>query len=230
MRKKIYYKNKIIGELTYRKDDTKSDRMIKIIQKNYPSLKAFFGFEIAPIKIHLLYSRAEIDKYWGSKTPIWMSGFIKGKNKIYVLSLLVCRKVSCHLEGTINKIVVHELVHLFIKKINKSPFGWLSEGLALFLAKQIKGKSIKREDWKFLAKAGFITNSKLAWTKVASRSGYQASYLLVSFLLKQYGKNKLMKLLKINANEKNVHKRLEQVLGINLNGFVKNFQKKLKLL
>lgn len=230
MEKKIYCKNKIIGEITYRKYDRKSDGIIKIIQKSYPPLKAFFNFGIAPIKIHLLYSRSEINKYWGAKTSIWMCGFIKRRNKIYVLSPLICQKVSRHTENAIYKVVIHELVHLFIKKINKSPLGWLNEGLALFLAEQIRGRSIKKADWEFLIKCNFITNPKLNWTKIANRNGYKAAYLLVNFLLKRYGKNKLMKLLNINANKNNAAKKLEQVLKISLSEFINNFQKILKFI
>jgi len=230
IKKGIYLNDKKIGIITHREGDRGSSKIIQVVQKNYPFLRCFFGFEIAPIKIHLLYSRDAINKVWGAKTPIWMCGFVKGRNKIYVLSPLICRKVSQHTENAIYKVVIHELVHLFIKKMNKSPLGWLNEGLSLFLAKQIKDKSIKRADWKFLMKCGFITNPELKWTKIGNRSGYKASYLLVIFLMKQYGKNKLMKLLNINANKRNPAKKLEQVFKISLEELIKNFQKTLKFI
>ena len=77
MKKKIYCKNKIIGEITYRNDDRKCNKVIKIIQKNYPRLKAFFGLEIAPIKIHLLYSRSEINRHWALKLLSGCVGLLK---------------------------------------------------------------------------------------------------------------------------------------------------------
>lgn len=230
MKKKIYYNNKIIGEITYQKYDRKSDKIIKVIQKNYPLLKDFFDFELSPIKIHLLYSRAEMNKHWGTKTPSWICGFVKGKNKIYILSPLISQKVSNHPESTIYKAIIHELVHLFVKKINKNPLAWLNEGLALVLAKQMKDNTIKKNDWDFLMKHNFITEPKVDWEEFENKSGYKASYILANFLCKNYKKDKIIKLLRINAKEKTAIKKLEEILNAKKNEFIKKIEKNINFI
>lgn len=232
MKRKIYCKNKIIGEIKYQENDEKSDKIIQIIQKKYHLLKNFFGFKVSPIKINLLYSRAEINKYWGVETPIWICGFIKGKNKIYILSPSVSEKISKHSATSIYKVAIHELVHLFVEKINKKPLSWLNEGLALVLANQIKSNAIKKKDWEFLKKNGFINNPKISWKTFENKSGYQASYILVNFLF-NHKKEKIKELLNINITNKKrgvLIKEMENILNLTENEFIRKVEKKIKFL
>lgn len=230
MKKNIYYKDKILGEIIYKKNDKWVNELIEVIQKKYSLLQKFFDFEISPIIIHLLYYRIEVNKYWGAKTPNWICGFARGKNKIYILSPLVSKKISGHSKSNIHKVVIHEIVHLFIKKMNLNSLAWLNEGLALFLAKQIKNNSIKKANWNFLMKHHFLINSKFDLGRFGNKDGYKASYILVNFLFKNYKRDNIIKLIQINTKKGTTTKELEKILNVNRNEFIKKVEKNIKFL
>lgn len=230
--KKIYLKNKIIAEIFYKKNDNTALKLIDIIKNGYDFLINFFGFSIKNIKIYLLYSRKDINKIWGSKTPKWLCGFTKNqeKNIIYLLSPSVSKKLSNHTIPQIHKTIIHEIAHLFIKKINTYVIRWLNEGLASFLAKQKQKKIIKESDWEYLLKQSFIINPNLEWLSIAKKSSYKISYLFVSFLIKKYGKNKIIKLLKINCRKKIFKDGIEKILNTDVEELKKLFEKEIILI
>ncbi len=196
MEEKIYSKNKIIGELIHRKEDKTATKVIRTIQKNFSRLRKFFGFTIPQIKIHLLYSRAKVDKIWGAKTPNWICGFTKKNNTIYMLSPLISGEVSGHPEKDMRRIVIHEIVHLFIKRINKNPLAWVNEGVALFLANQKKSRNFKESDWQFFINRFFTRD--IDYRSFAQHKGYVISYWLVKTIAKKFGRKKLIDLIKFN--------------------------------
>lgn len=223
MKKKIFFCNKIIGEIIYRKKDTKINNIIKVIEANYPQLREFFGFTIPQFKIILLYSRSEMNKLFGNKTPVWLCGFVKKRNIIYMLSPLVSKKVSIHSEKDIHKVIIHEIVHLFIKRINKNPLTWVNEGIASFLAKQDKSRDFKKSDWQFFVSEVFTKN--IDYRVFAQYKGYNISYWLTKTISKKFDNNKLRDLIKFNPKKDN-KKKLEKILGISIGDFLKTLNSK----
>ena len=229
--KKIKLNNKTIAILIYKKNDKEINKIIKIIQDKYHELESFFNLNIPTVNIELIYSREEINDKYGHKTPNWMIGFVNKKNKnyIYIASPSICEKISAHKKNVIYKVIIHELSHIFINKINKNTLDWLNEGLALYLASQIKKTYIKKENWNFLIKNKFFTNT-INLSTFAEHQGYEISSFLVNFLIKKYGKNKAIELIKINKKSKLIKKKFYKIFGIELEVIISQIKKQIDII
>jgi len=227
VQREFKYSAKGTGILTFRKDDKSADKIIETFRSEYPKLEAFFGIALSKIKIHLLYSRADINKRWGSKTPTWMCGFTKDKKVIYILSPQVSAKVSEHSKDDIYRTLIHETVHLFIRKINKNTIHWLNEGLCLVLAKQTKDNIIRKEDWRFLRNHNFIINASLPWGVLAKMGGYKVSYLLAKLLIEEYNR-KIIDLVRVDPRAENFKNKFEEFVDTTLENFLMKFEKRIR--
>lgn len=99
-------------------------------------LKRIFNVDV-DIKIETINTREEMDNLSGYKTPDWLVGKVK-EGKIYIFSKEVYERVSSHKLDDYEKVLKHEIVHLFIhKSFGKGP-AWFDEGVASILAEQIR--------------------------------------------------------------------------------------------
>lgn len=158
----------------------------KFLSKAGKELSAFFGVDIHKPGIFFLNSRKEIDKSLGRKTEEWLTGWTKG-NAIFVLTPQNYLKESSH--KSINhfwQVLKHEYCHLYFGQIAGVNYPkWLNEGLACYLAGQIKKEPTLKEAMKV-----FKYFRKSDWQV------YNVGYFWVNLLVQKFGKNKMLRLMK----------------------------------
>lgn len=207
-----------IGKIFFKSGDQSVNLIEKLVLSSFRKLNKFYKIDNIGINLRLLYSREEFDKKMGRKTPEWMVGVIL-KNTIYLFSPSVIEKFSTHKKSRLNKIIAHELCHIFNDKINKEILNWIDEGTALFLAGQEKAKDFKKTDWQF-----FIDNfldRNISLQSFAEHEGYKISYWTIRTIAEKFGINKLLDLIKINPKEDNVEGKLEEMLGVPVDNLIK---------
>lgn len=182
----------------------------KVISKflNYENnLAKFFNIKINHVNIFFLKSRKELDLILGRKTEDWLVAFT-GYGSIFILDPKVYYKQSSHKDmGSFWQTLNHECCHLFYYKLAGVNFPkWLDEGFACYLAGQVKKKPTKEEVLKV-----FEYFKKSDWQI------YNIGYFWVKLLIEKFGKEKMLKLLKILDH------------GINEEKFKRNFYKVYKI-
>jgi hypothetical protein len=172
-------------------------------------------------KIFLVKDRRAINKLLGEKTPAWLVGWIDNSN-IFILDKKNYEKESSHryFAKEYSKLIKHELVHVFFLKISgsKSEPDWLWEGLALYLSGQIKSENKPKQFKEFL---------KFHSTHNKRPQVYKEAGFAVEFLIENYGRKKLLKLIKSLKNidtKKQFEKKFKQIYGFEPN--YKNFNQK----
>ena len=174
-------------------------------------------------RIFLVKDRESINKLMGQKTQDWVVGWVNNTN-VFILDKDTYEKESCHKysEKEYFSLIKHELTHVFtqvysgISNRSIEP-NWLWEGIAIYLSDQNKTKKKPNQLKEFLQH--YSQDNK-------SSSVYKESGFAVEFLVKNFGKQKLLKLIKslknINSKEK-FAKKFKEIYGFELN--YKNFQK-----
>lgn len=216
--KDIKINQKQVGKIVLRYDDQSISWVKRLVLSNLRKLNKFYKTDYPEINLELVYSRKEFDDKIGRHTPDWMVG-VSLKNKIYLFSPLSIEKFSTHKKSKLNKIIAHELCHIFNNKINKEILNWVDEGTALFLADQKKAKDFKKSDWYFFID-NFL-NENINLRSFAKHEGYKISYWLVRTIIENLGVNTLYRLIKINPKKGNVRSELEKVLRIPAEDFLK---------
>lgn len=183
----------------FKETDPFKDSVLKEIGHSLEKIKEFFNSPPFPIMVHFAYSRKEFNKFVGQKTPSWMVGYANcSKNEIYFLSPLVFEKESSHKKKDFPRVLTHELVHLFTHQIY--PFyepHWLREGLAYFIAQQGK-LDFKQRARLLINNDNFLSriDTTKNWQRSLYKGAYELSFLWTSFLIKKFGKEKILELLK----------------------------------
>lgn len=198
---------KIVGQ--------KDSWLEKAYQKAMDDLGKFFGInwtEDRP-KVFVLPDRKTINQFMGKETPGWLVGFGgKGMGGVYLLDRTNFEKESENIysDERYEAYLKHELCHCFIDIVTKGyrkPI-WIIEGLTTYLSGQLK--------WKKSVKLTSFLNFFEGHTKEV----YQESGFAVEILLKKYGKEKMLELLKRLSTKpdkeqfKNIFK---EVYGVKLN-------------
>jgi hypothetical protein len=140
-------------------------------------------------QICILDSRAEIDKWRGGKTEPWVVGWANNGRVIYLLNYQNYAAESDHTfhAETFPGLIIHELSHLFygvLSHENASP-RWLCEGTAIYSSGQLK---FKKPIEKF---KNFLDFQKNSGAEIYDESGF-----VVKLLIDNFGKKKLLKLIK----------------------------------
>lgn len=156
--------------------------------KNKKTLDKFFQIKFSLPQIVLFRSRKDVDRYWGWKTQPWMVGWAKSWS-IYMFHPNHYLSESSHTDfKRYWKILFHEHTHLYINKLTDASVPrWLNEGLASYLADQSHAVPDEVTALRVLDKLDMGINDK---------DVYKIGYFWVKLLLKKFGKNKLLQLLK----------------------------------
>jgi len=200
----------------------------KIYNQSMKELDDFFGLNWKRNKprIFLVRDRKSINKLRERNTPDWIVGWVNHRD-VFILDKDTYEKESCHKysEKEYFRLIKHELAHVFTQVLsgifNKPSFpDWLWEGVAIYLSGQNKTKKRPRQLKEFLQY--YSQDNK-------NLEVYHESGFAVEFLVKNYGKQKLLKLIKslkeIDSKEK-FAKKFKEIYGFELD--YKNFQKPLK--
>ncbi len=163
--------------------------LIEEIENKIRELNDFF--EIKPtFSVKLLYEKEEFEFFKSRKTEKWESGFVKD-NIIFVFDPEVLEKFTIHKKEEFFGTIKHEIAHVYIKNICPFLPEWLNEGIATFLGQGSKKESFK----KFLEKREVLPfNIKEGRDKLILI--YVQSPCFVEWLIKNYGKEKLLNFLK----------------------------------
>lgn len=159
------------------------------------NLEEFFGFSLKYMpEIIFVPDRKTIDALKGKKTEPWVVGWV-ADNKIYLLSRDNFEAESSH-EYSNEKyegLIKHELTHCFSDVVSGQTHRpvWLHEGISIFLSGQLKTMPKPENLCQFI---NFYTTG--------GQAVYQESGWAVAHLVNNYGKNKLLKVLKKSKDTK----------------------------
>ncbi len=140
----------------------------------------------------LVPDRKTINKLRGGRTESWSIGWVKN-NDVYILDKKNLEKESTHKYSKeyYSSLLKHELAHAFTLIITHKrikPY-WLWEGIAICLSGQTKLWKKPKELKKFLE-----------FDETYGKELYQESGFAIEFLVKKYGKSKLLKLIESTKN------------------------------
>ncbi|MBR9701691.1 hypothetical protein GOV13_02095 [Candidatus Pacearchaeota archaeon] len=194
----------------------KRDTLIENMRKKAMNeLKKFWGirWEKNIPRIIVWKTRKDINNFKQQQTKDWFIGEANGRN-VFLLDRKNFDKESCHKYSNEKyyKLIKHELSHLFFEILSggkETPY-WLNEGITLYSADQIN---------QFPPINGFSN-----FLTYHSNSGgdiyFKESGFAVELLIKNFGKRKILKLIKslstINS-EKEFKQTFKKIYGFNLN-------------
>ncbi len=188
--------------------------IINSCKKAYQKNKLFFGGDSHFFKITICHTEKEFKKRIEDRYYPWAKGGRLKNNDIVIRSPDNVLSNYKQYGGTksFDTILIHEINHVFTcgKFMKKGPL-WLFEGLAMYLANQ-RPKNSNSIIKKATPKIFFYKYSHKKWDKY-HLIAYPAYYLFTYYLIKKYGKQKLLNLIK--ASNKNTKKK----------DYEKNFQK-----
>jgi hypothetical protein len=197
----------------------------KEYKKSMKELDKFWGLgwtKNTP-QVFLLKDRKTIDNYLRKKTNNWVTGFLNNKMDVFLLSPENYEKDSIHKYSNKEYISLlkHELSHCFFTIISKGQNRviWLDEGIAIYLSGQTNFKFKKPKKLKHFLKS-FHTHED----KVYNESGF-----VIELLVKEYGKEKVIELvrkLKKGKTKEQFNLLFKEIYGFELN--YRNINKKLK--
>lgn len=116
------------------------------------------------------------------------------------------------------KVIVHEFTHVVednIKTEKDIPL-WINEGVAVYEAKQIVGTEQAIVSAKSTGKFPTLKDLETDSYTFGNNNGYTFSYLIVDYIVKTYGYEKLIDLIKTPSE-------FEKILGLSKEDFQKNW-------
>lgn len=231
IKKSIKINNKIVADFYYKGNDNLVEPYIKKFTNQYKKLIKFFNKYPPKITINFIYTRKEMDNYFGEKSPKWLCGMVDNKDmyKMYIFSPLVFEKLTTHKKDEILPTIIHETAHAFVSQINKKCFAWMNEGICQYVENDKKDyKKIKEKNLKWFIENNIFFNPKIKWNIQVEHEGYKISFNLVKYILKTKGKNKFIQLLKIKreGNPEKLKQKMNKIV-CNMDLLLINFSKKL---
>jgi len=183
-------------------------RIFKFLESTQKELKSFFGVTIENPFVFFIESRRDMDRIIGRKTKQWESGWAEN-NSIFILNPKIYTKESSHKDiEHFWQVLKHEYCHLYFTKITGGSLPkWLNEGLACYMADQVKKVPTKKKLLKVFD----------YYSKSDSRI-YSIGYSWTKLLIDRFGKRKLLKLIKsvdCDTSERKFAKKFYQVYGFN---------------
>lgn len=167
-----------------------NSKLSEVYKNSMEELDSFFelGWKYNRPNIVLVPDRKTINSLKGKETEEWFVGWVNG-NTVYMLSDKNYETESSHKYSEFKYFatIKHELAHCFSNIINGSKQNpiWLLEGISILLSGQLK---LTKKPSKYSNFIDFYENG--------GKNVYAESGFAVEFLVKKYGKEKLLQLLK----------------------------------
>jgi hypothetical protein len=179
----------------------------EFLEDTQKELSRFFGISVGQPVLFFLNSRKEIDFIWNKKTEGWMVAWAK-ENYIFILNPKVYTKESDHKDiKHFWQVLKHEYCHIYFKKITNVNYPkWLNEGLACYLANQIKPQPSPEEALKI-----FEYFSK------SDSQIYKPAYFWTKLLIEKFGVEKMLSLIetiKSGITEKQFSANFYKIYGL----------------
>lgn len=219
---KLQMENENFKFYSFNQDKDCLDDLAKVLKDNYSRISKDLNINLKDKIIIEIYP--DINSYHNSigspNAPDWVVGTGWG-NKIKMVSPLNPGKQ--HTYETLKQVVVHEFTHVAISSINSNldsiPL-WLNEGTAVYEAKQMSDNT--RVAIKEKVNNNEIPSlSKMSPENFSATGGYAFSYTAIEYIVKNYGYDTLISLLKTPTN-------LEKIIGTNMIEFEGNWRSYLK--
>lgn len=195
-----------------------------IIEKSYRINQEFFSGKIVPVKVHFVYTREEMDRQMGKKTPNWVVGiFDSQKGEVFIFSPSVYEKESSHKVSSFSSTVTHEIAHIFAAKLYGLRYPkWLNEGLAQYV----------EQNWLREIDKGHFLNFKLTHTQEGwdKHPQYGQAAIFTKYLIEFLGKNNFLKFIKLlnpNGSYKDFCQKFQEYFHCTLDECRKNWEKTL---
>ena len=143
-----------------------------------------FKINIIAPSVYIVDSRKEMNEVKGYQTEPWLVGTVKDK-VIYLLDKDKFETDSNHPRSDFDKVLKHEIAHLYITAVagTNKPF-WLNEGIACYLAGQVKSKPSSEN----------IVRLRSYYGKIDPLV-YQIGYFWVSYLISKFSIAKIVEFL-----------------------------------
>jgi len=192
----------------------------KLVNESYIVNKDFFGQDISPFKIKFVYTRRDFNKHIGkTSTPDWLVGVVI-KRQLIIFSPAVFDIVSSHTKSEFKGVLSHEISHIFKNDIFSFDYPtWLSEGLSGYISSQYKKiRAFKDVDFRLL-------HRKEDWV---GNTNYPQAYLFFAYLIKRFGKEKMIKLLKSLRGKEPIVKfetKFKELFELSFNKTTKDWRK-----
>lgn len=176
--------------VSFNPDIDSLEDLTEAVQESYLPSRKFFDKDVTGIKVKFLYTREEMDRERGSKTPDWVVGSA-GKKTIVIFSPKVFSQVSPHPASDFLPVLTHEIAHIFQEGLfpfSRQPY-WLMEGLAGYIAEQYKTRIVKPNNKiQDFAEIHYADG----WNKT---NPYNQAYSFTAYIIERFGKESLLPLL-----------------------------------
>lgn len=197
------------------------DELSYVSRVSFPIIKkynVFFGVK-PKIRIQVIYSKEQFEFYKGFFQD-WMVG-TASKQNLWILSKNVIENLTIHKKECFNKVLAHELAHIYVNAI--SPFVpiWLNEGIAVYMSENLlkRKEKIKQKEIKILNLFNKDNNQKEMQLK-----NYIIAPCFVEYLIKKHSKNKFMDFLKKFKPELDINKISKDCFGNTISKEFKNWK------
>ncbi|MBU1199727.1 MAG: hypothetical protein KKF46_05575 [Nanoarchaeota archaeon] len=172
--------------------ETKEEILLvkKIVGSIVKRLNNFFGVKPS-IHIQIIYSPEEFMFYKGYFEK-WMVG-TASKQNLWIFSKRVIKKHTIHKNNCFEKVLRHELVHIYVNFLSPFVMIWLNEGIAVFLSEKLSGRLKKLRNQKKISIDLFKIDKDSDETKLKN---YFYAPCFVEHLVKKAGKQAFLNFLK----------------------------------
>lgn len=194
-------------------NEVDNEELNKFIEISLQELKDFFELgEVQTPNLIILNNRKSIIDLRGKEKGEWLVGWASPDiNSVFILdkSKFGTESKTVYTDNQYNKLLKHELTHILYHYVsnNRLP-AWLAEGIAIYLSGQYLKKPRPTEFKNFL---DFYNEGQ--------NGVYEESGFVVEELIKQFGKEKLLELiksLKSTKTEKEFFKSFKKIYGFDL--------------
>ncbi|MCX6712060.1 MAG: hypothetical protein NT041_00005 [Candidatus Vogelbacteria bacterium] len=184
------------------------DRAMKKLNEFY-GLNWTFGRP----QVILVPDRQTINDVWDKKSENWQIGWVNG-GITFILENEAMKENSCHRKKSPEEyysLIKHELSHIFFRHLSKANNGpkWFWEGVATYTSGQLAFQKPVTKFEKFLDS-----------TDKMQLGLYEESGFAIELLVKKYGKEKLLDLIKNLAScpkNEDFIKKFEEIYHLPLN-------------
>lgn len=207
---KLQFENENFAFHSFDKDKGCIEDLTKALDENYDTITKNLGVSLKDKVKVIIYPDIEVfhNNIGTQNAGDWLVG-VTEKNTIHIVSPL--NPGTQHTYDSLMKAVVHEFVH--VVQFNIYPYyytnRWMSDGLATYEAKQVPNKTIMKN----MIDADKISSlSGMNSKDFAEVGGYDFSYTVAEYLVKEYGYETIVSMIKTPEN-------IEEILEKNLDEF-----------
>ncbi len=209
--------------------ETKINKLlIKICLKAYHKNRDFFQMNSKFFSIQIANSEEEFKKLAGKFYDLWVKGVSKEGKIVIIRNFKLYDECYKKFGGTPNfeMVLTHEINHIFSKQLflYKGPY-WFTEGLAMYVANQIPGKTYHKKVNFSKEKIKYYLFYRLLMKKLSDEM-YIPQYFAVKYLVDNYGKESLLQLIRMyeeSMKKINYEENFKKIFGLSYTCFLQKF-------